>query len=258
MGNFGAKGSPPGYDVRMAIDYLLQFNSSWPLLKIHDTGTFSGTVTHNLGYPPFHMLTRPAAGVGSADGRIEQHASNYSVDSTTLSRNSGSGSPGYFICRLPLDQDFTAAILAGSTSASVPSDDYGFKLTKPGKSINSTDLRDYALHSSTRSPMIQQVKHGAMSNTGGGLGYEYTVTHNLGYTPIAFAFLKPGTNSLGLAEDRYAIVMPPIGVAGRYYEPNASTVYVTADNTMFTETPEVSVVILKEPFNKQTVNVSFP
>lgn len=248
---FRVKGTPPNYDARTAADYLLNFNSDWPLLKLHETGVFSGTVTHNLGYPPFHTLA-------TSDGRIDQFASNYGVNSTSLARSSGAGSPRYFIFRLDLTTNFTAPNLETSTASNSGSADYVFKMTKPGKSTDSTDLRDFALHSNTRSPALHSVNHGTMSNTGGGLGWERTVTHNLGYTPIAFAFIKPGTNALALPTDRYLIVSPPVGVTSFYYTVSSTSIYVTADNIDITDTPSVSVVILKDPFTKDIINVSFP
>lgn len=258
MADYGAKGSLPGYDVDGLADYLMSFNSSWPLLKVHETGNFSGTVTHDLGYPPFHLLARPASGSGTNDGRVDQMANNYGVDSSVLARSSGSGSPRYFIFRLPLDENFTAPFLTGSTTQGSIDRDYGFKVTKPGADITSTDMRDYALHSGTRSPMIHMVNHGAMSNTGGGLGRERTVSHGLGYVPMTFVFMRPGTNSLALNTDRYGIVMPPIGSSGRYFTVDTSSVYVTADSSFFSTNPLISVVIFKAPFVMQTINRTFP
>lgn len=246
------KGTPPGYDVGNTIDYLLSFNSGWPHLKIDQSSTFSGTVTHNLGYPPFHLIAK-------SDGRIDQMASNYSVSSTTLSRSSGAGSPRYYICRLPLDQNFTADILPGSVSKTIENDSYVFKLTKPGSNYDSTDMRDFALHSNTRSPMLHKVDHGTMTYTGGGLGYERTVAHGLGYTPLVFVFLRPDLNLLGLDVHGYGIVEPPVGAASKYYTVDPVNVYITADATAFTgAVPRVSVVVLKDPFIRDTVNVVFP
>jgi hypothetical protein len=65
-------------------------------------------------------------------------------------------------------------------------------------------------------------------------------------------------NAYGLAEDRYAILMPPIGVSGRYYQVSDTQIYATADNVDFTEPPDVSFVILREPFTKAVINRSFP
>lgn len=256
--SFVVKGTPPGYDVTAAADYLLSFNSSWPLVKLHETGNFTGTVTHNLGYPPFHLLARPASGAGSADGRIDEEASNYGVSNTALARFSGSGSPRYFIFRLDLTTNFTAPNISTSTASSAVDNDYVFKVTKPGKDISSTDMRDFALHSNTHSPMVHQVDHGSMSNTGGGLGWERTVTHNLGYKPLAFAFIKPSTNTQSYPTDRYFIVHSPVGASSFYYQVTSTSVYVTLDNAAFSATPMVSVVILKDPFTRSTINMSFP
>lgn len=245
------KGTPPGFDVHGAIDYLLSFDSSWTLLKIGDSNTFSGTVTHSLGYPPLHFIAQ-------ADGRLDQSAANYAVDATSLARSSGVGTPRYFIFRLDLTTDFTAPLTPGSTTQTTQNDGYVFKITKPGKDTNSTDMRDYALHSNTRSPMIHKVDHGVMTNTGGGLGYERTVSHGLGYTPLAFVFMKPGTNTLGLDANRYGIVEPPVGASSKYYTVDATNVYITADTAAFSAAPTVSVVVLKDPFTRDVVNVSFP
>lgn len=251
MGDFGAKGSVPGYDVRSIIDYLQQFNSSWPLLKQQESSIFSGTVSHNLGYPPFHFIT-------TADGRVEQFAP-FSVDANTLTRDAGTDTPRYFIFRLPLDQNFTASTVSGDTTVSTVNDDFGFKVAKPGANIDSDDMRDFSLHSSTRSPMIHMVNNGTMVNTGGGLGYERTVTHGLGYIPIVFVFIKPSTNIIGLPVGRYTITRPAVGVGSEYFSVSSTSVYITADEGFaYTAPPDVSVVVLKEPFNKETVNVSFP
>lgn len=260
MADFGAKGSLPGYDVGTAIDYLMQFNSSWPHLKVHETGTSSSTVTHDLGYPPFHFIASTFAA-----GGIDQSAHDeWSVDSTQLIRALGSGSKRYFIFRLPLDQDFTAPSVDGGTAKTSDNDDYGFKLAKPGKNIASTDMRDFALHSGTQSPMVHKVSHGPMA-LAGGFGYYYEVAHGLSYTPVAFAFIKPSTNIIGLPT-RYGIVMPPIGISGRWYTVDnavsgyggSGKVLVFADSTFFTAAPEVSVVVLKEPLLKEEVTVNFP
>lgn len=253
MSDYGVKGSTPGYDVKNVIDYLQQFNSSWPLLKIHDTQTFSGTVTHNLGYPPFFFIAE------ETDGRLGQFSFAFSIDSTTLSRNIGARTPRYFICRQPLNENFTASTPPGTTIVATDNDDYGFKVARPGASVDSTDMRDFALHSSTRSPMIQLIDHAAMSNTGGGLGYERTVPHGFTYTPIAFAFINPGANPYGVDAGRYTLLPPgPTGVVGAYYTVDSTNVYVTADNINYVTPPDISVVVLKEPFEKEAVSITFP
>lgn len=265
MSDYGAKLSLPGYDVQTIEDFLLQFSSSWPLLKISDTNTSSSTVAHNLGYPPFHII----CSVSFVPGGVDQNAhEEWSVSSTQLVRASGTGSRRYFIFRLDLTENFTAQQLSGSSSASNTNFNYGLKLTKPGADINSTDLRDFSIHSSTRSPAVHMVDHGPMTNTGNGLGLERSINYNLDYSPLVFVFIRPDTNSLGYNANRYGIVPPPIGAASRYFmvddAPSGTslggpgTVYVTADSSSFTGTPDVSIVVLKDPFEKEVINMSYP
>lgn len=254
MADIGMKGSQLGYDILDVQDYLQSFNSSWPHLKLDSTGVYSGAVSHNLGYPPFHIVTR-----NSGDGRVDQLAGDsFAVSSSALTRFSGADTPRYFIFRQDLTTNYTATTIDGSTTASGYDDDFGFRLTKPGADISSDDMRDYALHSGTSAPLIHMVDHGNMTNTGGGLGWERTVSHNLGYTPTVFVFLKPGTNGLGLPSAEYGYVPTAVGVSGRYYSADSSSVYITADSFSFTGAPAASVVVLKNPFTTTTINMSYP
>jgi hypothetical protein len=254
LANYTAKGTPPGYDVKVAADYLQSFNAGWPLLKVDSTNNFSGTVTHNFGYPPFHILTSSLS-----PGSIDSFADEYGVDSSVLSRSSGAGSPRYYLFRLDLTTNFTAPIEQSVETVGAKNDGYVFKLSKPGKDVDSVDMRDFSLHSNTKSPMLHKVDHGSMTNTGGGLGWERTVVHGLDYVPTVFVFMKPNTNTLGLDPNKYGIVQPAVGVAGKYYEVSSTSVYVTADSFDFNgAAPEISVVVLKDPFNKQVINVSYP
>lgn len=248
--DYVAKGTPPGYDVKTAADYLLSFNSEWPLLKVHDTGNYSGAVNHNLGYPPFHFLASTFV-----PGAIDELSDTYGVDSSVLERSSGSGSPRYYIFRLDLTQNFTAPILSSDVSTTPKNDDYVFKMTKPGKDTSSTDMRDFALHSNTRSPMVHKVSHGTM--TGTPENWYYTVPHGLTYVPTVFPFIKPNANSAGLNPNRYFIVPPPIGVGIANYIVDATNVIVFG-GTLLDSAPQCSVVVLKDPFLKQVINVSFP
>lgn len=251
--NLGIKGSQIGYDVFSTRDYLQMFNSSWPHLKVSSTGVYSGSVGHGLGYVPFFLIA------SSADGRVSFNSGDsFSMDNVALQLYSGSDTPRYYIFRLDIEQNFTADTVDGTTSQGSIDTNRGFKLTKIGADINSTDMRNFSLHSSTVAPLVHMVRKVTMVNTGGGLGYEYTLNHNLGYTPTAFAFLKPGTNSLGQPVGKYTYVMPPVGVSGRYYTTNSTSVYVTADSSYYSDAPEISIVVLKNPYTLRTVNRTFP
>lgn len=254
--SYVVKGTPKNYDVTTAADYLLNFSSSWPLLKLHETGNFSGTISHGLGYPAFYLLARPAGGSGTADGRIDQLASNYAMTSSMLSRNSGSGSPRYFIFRTDLTTNYTAPTVSSSTASSASPDGYVFRMTKPDKDTDSTDMRDFALHSNTRSLMLHKVDEEQMSVAAS--GWERTVAHGLSYIPEVFVFIKVGTNPNGYDPNGYLIVPPPIGASLFSYTVDSTNVYVTADGSFNQAVPRASVVVLKDPLTKEIINVSFP
>lgn len=264
MSDYGTKGSVPGYDVRSVTDYLLQFSSSWPHLKIEHGAASSITMnstpqtiyTHNLGYSAFYFII--SGGQFDAVGGINR---GIGINSTDLAYDGsqpigGTYSFYFYICRLPLTQDFTAPQITGSTVAATENHDYGFKVAKPGKSIDSTDMRDFSLHSSTRSLMIHQVETADMSVSGG--FYVRTTTHGLGYIPHGFAYIKPGANTAGLSTSRYYLMPHGIGAQTANYSITTTTLAMRADNSILTGTPTSTAVVLKDPFSKETVNVSFP
>lgn len=248
-----AKGTPPGYDVQSAADYLLSFNGSWPLLKLHETSTFTSNVSHSLGYTPLYM-------VATSDGRIDQFAglsTNTGISTSSLLYGSLSGTRRYFLYRLDITTNYTAPIIADSTARVSENQNYVFKMTKPGKDITSTDMRDFALHSNTRSPMVHKVVEQAM--TVGPDGWNTTINHGLSYTPTVFVFIKPNINVGGYSTDRYMLLSPPVGSQDAYYEVNSSFISTVAFGDIFNGgVPRVAAVILKDPFTKELVNTSFP
>ncbi len=251
MSDYGAKGSMQGFDVKTVVDYLQLFNSSWPSIKIGLSGQFGGTVTHGLGYPPFHFMA-------TSTGQVDQFAgiSTYGVNSSVLNRVSGSGTPRYYICRLDLTTSFDAPIIPGASIPQGSDDDYGLKIAKPGKSVYSTDMRDFALNSSARSLMVHKVAPSPTVLSGG--SYIVNIAHGLPYTPIAFAFMRPGTNTLGLDADKYYIMPPPVGVSGFYYTVDGTNVSIVIDPTYFSSAPNISVVVLKDPLQMETIGVTYP
>lgn len=67
--------------------------------------------------------------------------------------------------------------------------DYGIKVAKNGKSITSTNIRDYTLHSSINMLKIFKEGFGTKSVTTGVVATT-DVTHNLGYKPMVFSYFK--------------------------------------------------------------------
>lgn len=270
--DYGAKGSLPGYNVKAVADYLLQFSSSWPLLKIEATGTAtvsggsSQTIhTHNLGYPPFFILLDRT--LGGSTSLLNINASTIrgiGVNSNGLvydgnSFIGGSFSFRYYIFRLPLHEGFKAPLVVGDNTRHRIDHDYGFKVTKPGASTDSEDLRDYSLHSSTRSLMVDQVDYG--KNTGFvSPHYIRQVPLSLGYLPIAFAFARFGSNSIGRNPNLFYMLNSVTAGAGFFagYDLSASEMVMYADSTSINQSPDFSTVILKDPFAKEEVHRSYP
>jgi len=189
----GIKLSQLGFDVNTAADQDLIFSSSWPLLKIAYTGTAtfndaSDTTifTHDLGYPPFYIAFRI-----DGDNSYLFNDPQFYVNNTVFG-NSGSGAGTditirYYICRNPLNENFAADVFRTSgVSQSSFDRDFGIKVAKEGKDVSSTDLRDFTIHSGTRSPMIHTIKYGQLEAVGS--NYDLVYTNNLGYNPIFFGF----------------------------------------------------------------------
>lgn len=269
--SYVGKGTPPGVDVNTAIDYLQLFNSSWPLIKIEHTGTATINLnsssqdiyTHNLGYPPLYFLTGLMG--GSLPGVFNSGAglNGIGVNSTKLFYSGaypagGTYSFRYYVCRVDLTKTIKYDDLSGDTSSGSIDNDYGIKVTVSGKDISSTDLRDYSVHSDSRSIMVGAQASGATSPTGTGY-FTYRYVHGQSYTPTALGFARLGPNSVSLDANSYYLLPPAIGVSAGFYDVNESSAGVTIDGYYISSgTPDASIVVLKDPFDKPIINRTFP
>jgi len=260
--NFGAKGSTKGYNVKTVADYLQLFNSSWPLLKVEHgaaaTITLNATpqtiYTHGLGYAPFYIIV--------SGGEIDANPNGIGVDSNVLAYDGSHAIGGtysfyYYVCRLSLTDNYTAPTVLGSTTTTNVNDDYGFKVMKPGKDISSTDLRDYALYSSSRSLMVHKVDNGVSVLDGGGY-YVRAVAHGLSYVPMGFAFVQYGANIVGHNATYYYSISPAVGVSVSNYALDGTNMTMRTDSFYVSAASNFSAVILKDPFSKETVARTFP
>lgn len=191
--DFGVKVSLPGFPVETAADADLYFSSSWPTLKIDDD--LSGTVTlaanqvftgnHNLGYPPFTMLWSTTTGFR---GPVDK------VNPTTFSfSNTIPDTYRYYITRNPLNSNFQAPnVQLAQTAQGTGNQNFGLKFTKPGKSTDSTDLRDYTIHSGTKSLQVHQVIYAPFAPVpiigGGTFASALKYITDLPYSPVFFCF----------------------------------------------------------------------
>lgn len=195
--------SRKGYDVATCSDRQLVFSSEWPCLKIVKQGTFSVTgattiYTHNLGYYPFFMIfiNRADGGGTDANSRLSYipYSSAFEMSTTALECTIPVTVDGYYyIFALDLETNYTAPIIQPSDVSQGETNDYVYAISKNGEDISSTDYRDFVVHSDCRSPMVHIVHNW----TEPGLGGSETITHNLGYEPMFFGFVRnlQGTGS---------------------------------------------------------------
>lgn len=206
--SFGVKVSQRGYDVKEAKDYQLAYSSSWPLLNIVATGSFSAAtpgstlVSHLLNYEPmFLVYTNNALRVGAANRAYMLdgfNANAFGISDTNLQYSSGASgnvTGRYFVFHRELGKNYIAPNVNPGTDAQVTDSndkDFGIKISKDGADISSTDLRDFGVHSKTRSPMV----HSMTSGTKSAGSTPIVVKHDIGYAPAPLVYIKLLSGSL--------------------------------------------------------------
>lgn len=205
----GFKISKPGYDARTTQGSNMIFDSSWPSLPIAFeqklTSVFPASVTHNLKFPPFAVVW--AYGVDPSGIPASQRFF-FPVDSTKLYLDTTSFTTQQlafwsvatnikvrcFQLDLSVDIDYTLA--PGDTFNQAYDKNFGVKVVKQGKDINSIDLRDFALHSRAQSPLILAVKTEKTipsANIGTGIGNVIQYQSSLKYPSWVYGYIKQST-----------------------------------------------------------------
>lgn len=255
MGDWGIKLSLPGADVRTAPDSSLIFSSSWPNLKIATnvfiptaSATFVNGVSpvykHNLGFVPLFVPYGNNPGITGGQGNtgVQQVANisrqNISADNQSIYFIDTGGATGYpdiglYVYYVDIEKPYTAPVVnVGSSTTIARSSDWGIKASKPNKNINSTDMRDFTIHSSSRAPMLHAVAPGITQASGSNFAFSYT--HDLDYTPIFFAYVQVPS-----ANNTYALFNGYSGLST-----NGNTITLTTSAVQ-----KCSIVILKDPFS---------
>lgn len=214
MSSVGVKVSQKGYDVTTAADYQLLFSSAWPLLKIErqetvvitDIASDQVLYNHNLGYPPvfwvFEQYSSTSGITGNNPQTLPMTPGKFFVNETELvyqgygGSSLGSRTVRFFIFRLPIDVAYTAPIINEDPTAQTIVDNYGIKVAKDGKDVSSTDMRDFVVHSSTKTPMVHKVLPQAIDTYlnpdpyWGVAGYIKDYPYELSYRPMYNLFVK--------------------------------------------------------------------
>lgn len=253
----GVKISKPGYDARKTSGQNVIYNSSWPTLAVAFETTItnpltslltSGTVAHNLTYVPFTMVwaigTDTKSGLGTpAVRRIPGCAD---IDRTNVYLKTGglTGLETDFLytatqlhikCfQLDLSVDVDYLLAPGETFKTPYDNSFGIKVVKPRKNINSTDLRDFVIHSRCQGAMVLAVKTQDTNNPANPTITQYTSKLK---TPVwVYGYVRSNTGkyrwaALGgqayplTASDGYTSSITYIGGAGD----NGATLVVLRD-----------------------------
>lgn len=215
--NVGIKISNPSYDANTCADYQLLFNSNWPSVgiayenyqSVPYNGQVSVTFNHNLGYVPYAMGWFTIDGVNSGD--CQGGWTSLQVDSETITvgyepdfQSPGfgdaygimdSGQPMTFSVKcynidLTQSANFTSEI--PPQAGNVPYDpNFGLKLAKQGRDINSNDLRDFIIHTRGQAPAVLSVLTQANSvptQNGPAGTLDIAYTNPAGYTAWIFPY----------------------------------------------------------------------
>lgn len=213
MADWGIKLSQPGEDATGA-DARLVFSSSWKLLNIVHEESFSGLADnttiyeHGYDYVPLFLpyTNQKFTGVAEAGVASFNHAfgsGRIFCDENRIFTDGSSTTGRVMVTPINLLEDYQApSVNLDNISKNGRIDhDWGIKVALEGKDIHSTDTRDFAIHSGTRSPMVHMVKYAETT-----AGYKtYTYEHNLGYPPMFMVYLNidgtPGWQVIGSAGD---------------------------------------------------------
>lgn len=252
--DYGIKISKAGFDANTAADNDLLFNSSWPSVQILSvTNVTAGTasVSHDLNYPPLAMLFD--TNMGNMRGASVDKNKAY-----TDSRIFSGGNAGILIVYttdISVDIDYPYNT---RPSVNVQYDtDYGIKVPKLGESIDSTDLRDFILHSRCGSPLVLAVKTEATVSPDNPLIVQYTAP--IGYPVLTFGYvgLYAGQSINGMAVGEKAYFFAPQG--GQSY-PITFTTGTTSNVTMLSSgsffSQKASIISLRSPMFATTNTVS--
>lgn len=194
MADVGIRISKPFQDVLLSGEADMLFSSSWPSLPIAAQQTYTSPGTdltvpvvfeHNLGFVPLVAIWQVVGGKAS---RVKTTSVNR-VSSSYVSIPATSADSVTVICyNIDIATEIEYPFVTPSAVESTYSPDYGIKIVKDGRDIDSNDMRDFILHSRCQSPQILAVKTQESGNP-----VEYAEPQ--GYTSWVFGFVRKADGS---------------------------------------------------------------
>jgi len=196
-----------GISARYAADYQMVFNSDWPSLAIAFEANVqvpylsSLTIPHNLGFYPLTMgwtilngvsIGRTFTSSGNLSGPQNDVTLTFDNKNIYLTNNGSFNQVTYTMSikcyNLDISKGIDYTLPKTPTVKTTYDPSNGIKVVKYGKSIGSTDLRDFILHSRAQSPAVLSI---VTTVKNGIIGYNNPV----GYVPWTLAFVGgPGQN----------------------------------------------------------------
>lgn len=267
MADTGLKIAQAGFDVTTCADYQLLFNSAWPSLAIAFAKTVTllpdgnMTIPHGLKFPPFTegWIIQNGISAGRVFGLSEffesepQISIELSFDDTNIylinhdSINSFQIHLKCYYLDISTAADYTNPKPAGEQFIYNP--DYGIKIVKSGKDIDSTDLRDFSIHSRAQSPAVSSIVTEATFSSDTNLS-SITYINSSGYNPWVYAFGGP---SIG-GKIRYSPIPNGPQQTGFLFQSGATSYLSYANNSGFGG----SLVVLRDPlFASHTSSVVY-
>lgn len=209
MGDVGIRLTKPLFDANSAGDQDYIYNSAWPSLTqvipgfttSAYQGTTGGPITHNLGSPFFAL----GWDVGTNITAVEVFP-DITANSCIFTNRGINPSTYNFInlkiynIDLSVDVEYPF-IKPGTTPAGTYDADFGFKVAKrvsyytnnsQVRDIDSTDMRDFILHSRCQSPLVMAVKteQSAVTDTSGTYTKIIRYTTPTGAASWVFGYVK--------------------------------------------------------------------
>lgn len=193
----GVKISKPGYDARRSSGQNVLYNSSWPTLSVAFETTItnpvtspgaSGTTNHKLQFPPLTFVwaigADPSGLTGAVCSRRIPVVGGVDKNTVYLSSAYASGIERDFLftatklhikCfQLDLSKDIDYVLAPGETFKTPYDNNFGIKVAKQNKSVDSKDLRDFSVHSRCQGALVLAVKTQATNDPANPTTAQYT------------------------------------------------------------------------------------
>lgn len=193
--DYGIKISKAGFDALTCADNDLLFNSSWPSIQhVSVAPAVEGaTVPHGLDFTPMAFV------LGGTKSNTVMYGMDVDENNVYVHDLLGDTSATLVVYHVDITTDVEYPYTAKTSFNTTYNPDYGIKIVKSGGDIDSTDLRDYILHSRCGSPLILAVKTQETVNPANPTTVQYT--SRLGYPTLNFGYsgVAAGTAVRGMS-----------------------------------------------------------